>query len=149
MKQKYFIHNGKVYYSGTQIVVKMQDRISGKMTNINAIFEYFNTDKNLFAFTIHNCTYIYPEKMFYQVFVKIGDIVIDCCDNVNNNVMPNNQKHTFSQEIAIEGLLLAWMWYIFIMTIAFIFNGRIGIWILASVIFFDYRNKKLRKAGLK
>ena len=94
-------------------------------------------------------THIYPEKMFYQIFVKIGDIVIDCCDKANNNVMPNNQKHTFLQEIAIEGLLLAWMWYIFVMVIAFIFNSRIAIWILASVIFFDYRNKKLRKAGLK
>jgi hypothetical protein len=60
-----------------------------------------------------------------------------------------NKKHTLTEELSVEGLFIAWIWYIFIMVVAIIFNARIGIWLLASIIFFNYRNKKLKEAGFK
>mgnify|MGYP003292042507 CR=1 FL=1 len=51
--------------------------------------------------------------------------------------------------VNIDGLFIAWIWYIAIMLILFIFYDRLVGWIAVSIIFFNYRNKKLREAGFK
>ena len=56
---------------------------------------------------------------------------------------------TFKEEMSINGLGLAWIWYIFIMMIGTIFNARFLIWIVASLVFFNYRSQKLKEAGWK
>jgi hypothetical protein len=77
---------------------------------------------------------------------------------VCNNPIPKNgmyytsntpKQRTLKDELNIDGLLIAWIWYIFIMVIGTIFKGNIAIWIFTSIIFFNYRNKKLREAGYK
>ena len=60
-----------------------------------------------------------------------------------------NRKPTFKEQMDIPGLCLAFVWYIIVMFVAVIFNDRVGIWLIASLIFFSYRNNKLRKAGYK
>lgn len=46
----------------------------------------------------------------------------------------------------IDGLPLAWMWYIFLMAMSTIFKDNVGLWILFSVAFFWHRYEK--KKGL-
>ena len=152
MIQNYFVHNGQRYYTGTEIIVKQSEKfITGRMVDTKAIFMYFNTDTENFVFKINNCEHLYPKKMFDKVFVGVGDNVVDC-ETYKSNIAASNitiqQKHKFSDELRIDGMFLAWIWYVFIMAIAVIFRDRIGIWILASIIFFTYRNKKIKEEGL-
>ena len=64
----------------------------------------------------------------------------DCCNNVK-------KKATFKDELNIDGMFIAWLWYVFIMLIATIFKDNIIIWTLTSLIFFHYRKTKLKEAG--
>ena len=58
-------------------------------------------------------------------------------------------RPTLGEEMNVPDLGLAWIWYIIIMAVSFIFTDRLFIWVIASVIFFNYRKKKLREAGYK
>lgn len=150
MKQNYFVYNGKQYYSGVTIIVKQFDMISGHTTDTKATFLYYDTERNRFAFVINGRTNIYPEKDFNRILVRVIEKDSNT-QHINNTVnyvsYTQKNKHTLSDELNIEGMLTAWIWYIFIMAVAVIFNARIGIWILASIVFFRYRNKKLRQNG--
>ena len=152
MKQCYFVHNGKSYYCGTAIIIKTQDHISGKMINTTATFMCFNTDKNCMVFKVKNCVNTCPKGYFDRIFVGIGDYVVgkeEYYHKIDISKMDANQKHKFSDELRIDGMMLAWTWYIVIMLAAVIFYARIGIWSLSSIIFICYRNKKLKEAGFK
>ena len=46
-------------------------------------------------------------------------------------------------------MLVAWVWYIFLMCITTVFMHNIIWWVLISCVFFNYRSKKLREAGFK
>ena len=148
MIQNYFVHNGQRYYTGTEIIVKQSEEfITGRTVDTKATFMYFNTESERVVFRIRSCDHSYPKKMFDKVFVGIGDNVVDW-ETYKSKVVASNitvqQKHKFSDELRIDGMFFAWFWYIFIMAIAVIFRARIGIWILASIIFFAYRNKKIK-----
>ena len=84
-------------------------------------------------------------KYFNDSFVRIYDPNA----RYGNAKIQSQKSHTFSDELNIDGLLIAWIWYVFIMVVGSIFYDRIGIWIITSVIFFSYRNKKLKEAGYK
>ena len=45
----------------------------------------------------------------------------------------------------IDGIVEAWAWYIFIMLLAiiFIFPWNLVSWVIASIVFFSWRNKKM------
>ena len=145
MKQNYFVHNGKRYDTGTMIVLSRFDYISRKVCNIKSTFLYYNTDTKEYIVEIYGKEYVYTETDFYNDFLHVYEKNKPIA-NMQNQA---NVKHTFSDELGIDGLLIAWIWYIFIMAVGIIFYDRIGIWILASIIFFDYRNKKLKEAGYK
>ncbi len=100
-------------------------------------------EKDEYRFIVDGVTYCYNRIWFWQM---VRDTSVQT-NNVNHTRA--NKKRTFKDELSIDGLLLAWIWYVLIMGVAVIFNDRIGIWALASIIFFDYRNKKLKDAGYK
>ena len=145
MIQNYFIYNGIKYVSGTMIRIKQFNYITGKLHEVNALFIAYHIDSCEYELKIDNLTSMYSKGRFEKVF----------CGIAGQNVVKHNQFQTtkkelkFKDELGIDGLLIAWMWYVFIMAIAIIFYDRIGIWILASVIFFNYRNKKLKEEGYK
>lgn len=129
MRQDYFTCNGKRYHTGTIVVIANR-----KMT-----FLYFNTDNNRFAFKNGECVSQYSSEY-------LGKHPITICSEVDGTVkLPVLRK---KRELSIDGMLLGWMWYIFIMGLAVIFNDRIGIWILASWIFFSWRKNKIEKEGM-
>lgn len=153
MRQNYFVHQGVRYYSGTTIIVKQYDRISGRPINVNATFRYYDTDKGKYAYSIKDCTTILSQKYFDRAFMGVTENIVtkqDLCDKLGDltHVCKAN-KHTFREELNVDGMFVAWIWYVCIMAVAIIFNARIGIWILASIMFCSYRNKKLKEAGLK
>lgn len=144
MIQEYFIHNGRKYNTGTVIVIQQFSIYSCSMCNTEAIFQYYDTDKKIYAFKIYNKIESCSEQDFKKLFRGVYE------EMYNQQFGRKQHKQwTFKKELEINGLLVAWIWYVFIMAVAIIFNDRIGIWILASIIFWSYRRRKLKEAGYK
>lgn len=57
------------------------------------------------------------------------------------NVTKSTEKY---HDWDYTGLITGWVIYIFFMCLWCIFNGCIGLWILTSVVFFTWRNNKLK-----
>lgn len=142
MKEKYFVYKGKKYNSGTTIIIWWTCTFARTVIRTNATFIEHDADNERYIVEIYGKNYTYSEDHFYRVLCTV-------VDNNKVNVSKAPKEHTFSDELSIDGLLIAWIWYIFIMAVGIIFYDRIAIWILASVIFFNYRKKKLKEAGYK
>lgn len=142
MKEKYFVYKGKKYNSGTTIIIWWTCTFARTVMRTNATFIEHDADNERYIVEIYGKNYTYSEDHFYRVLCAV-------VDNNKVNVSKTPKEHTFSDELSIDGLLIAWIWYIFIMAVGIIFYDRIAIWILASVIFFNYRKKKLKEAGYK
>lgn len=145
MKQDYFTHDGIKYNTGTIVVILRFNYITGRLHKENAKFIYFDTDTNEYILEIERQNVTYTPERFNKLFVE----VYNPNKQKTANVQSQPKQHTFSDELHMDSLLIAWFWYVFIMAVGVIFYDRIGIWILASVIFFNYRNKKLKEAGYK
>lgn len=144
MVQEYFVYNGKQYNSGTLIYVMWASSITRTMCKTLATFGEHNVDRNIYTFSIDGYMHSRSEVDFYNMLCGIyGEISVN---NIGNLI---HKKLTFNDEIEIEGMLVSWIWYIVIMAVAIIFKERILIWVFASIIFFSYRNKKLKEAGYK
>jgi hypothetical protein len=147
MKQNYFIYKGDKCYSGTTIEINKYDPIFNKNNKINAIFSHITGD-NKYVVKVNNNVFVYTENDFFKILISVIN-KIEAKNEAYEISNEKDKKHKFSDELNIEGMLIAWIWYIFIMLISIIFNGRMIIWVVASIIFFNYRNNKLRKAGIK
>lgn len=145
MKQNYFVHNGNRYDSGTIVILSSFDIYSRRVCNMKYKFLYYDTETEEYNVEIYGKEEKYKKERFNKDFICIYDPNIR---HIRENKQPE-KTHTFTDELNIDGLLIAWLWYVFIMAVGVIFYDRIGIWILASVIFFRYRNKKLKEAGYK
>jgi hypothetical protein len=139
MKQDYFVYNGRRYNVGDLIPFMFFDGKIGKLYRTQVEFLYYNTNTKEYFIKVYGKEYRYTETIFYQ----------NICNPVAPRAPDTHNKFTFSDELNIDGLLIAWIWYVFIMAVAVIFYDRIAIWILASIVFFNYRNKKLKEAGYK
>ena len=145
MIDNYFVYNGVKYYSGTIIKIKRFG------TTKEAVFLGHNTDINQYMvrFDASNVVF-YRSDAFNKDIVEITNQsngnFIDWTQSENERLHP---KLTMEREMSTDGMILAWIWYILIMLVAVIFKDRIGIWALASIIFFNYRNKKLKERGFK
>lgn len=145
MRQDFFICNDTKYSSGTMIRINHLNCITYKLNIVEAKFISYDTCTDEYEIEIDNDIFKYESKRFYRLLCGIVG------NNINNGtfVCQDKSKLTFSKELEIDGLFLAWIWYIFIMLVAIIFKDVILIWILASYIFFDYRKNKLKEAGYK
>ena len=140
MKQDHFIYNDRRYNAGEHIQFMFFDSKIGKSYVTKVKFLYYDTLTKEYVIEIYGKEYSYTENIFHR--------------NICNTTSPiyqsaSNNKLTFSDELNIDSLLMAWIWYVFIMAVGTIFYARIGIWVLASIVFFNYRNKKLKEAGYK
>jgi hypothetical protein len=140
MKQSYFVHNGRQYNTGDIILFRFFDGRIGKSYETQVKFLYYDTETKEYFIEVYGKEYGYTENLFYR---NMYGVVNPRAPAVNIS------EHTFSDELNLDGMLVAWIWYVFIMAVGIIFYDRIGIWILTSIIFFNYRNKKLKEAGYK
>lgn len=144
MKQNYFIYNNNRYYAGTTIILSIFDIYSRRVCNVKAKFLWYNDTSKKYGVEIYGKECIYEEDSFNNNFIEIYE------HNKTKTQAPiSHKEYKFTDELNIDYMLIAWIWYIFIMLVAVIFYARIEIWILASVVFFNYRNKKLKEAGYK
>lgn len=145
MRLNYFIRNGKTYNTGTIIIMRWFSLTSRSLVRTKAKFLYYNTETKQYVMEIYGKEEFYEEDRFNRLFVEIYNQEVERIGH-NNNA---NKKHSFKDELNIDGLLIAWIWYVFVMAVAVIFYDRIAIWIVASIIFINYRKNKLKEAGYK
>ena len=130
--QNYFEHEGKKYYTGTVMIV------NDFKANQEAAFVCYDTVRETYIYQIGECKCHMSEYRFHKNIVQITD-------RTNSNVhIPEIKSH---KECHIDGLMYGWIWYIFLMIVTTIFNDRISMWIMWSVIFFYWRSNKIKKEG--
>lgn len=142
MKQNYVIYKGEKYNSGDVMQIVWYTQGCKKAHNYTGVFLDCDEDKDEYRFIVDGQTYCFNKTCFCKIIKSHSS------SEEKNDCAEKNEKQTkFFDELNIDGMLIAWIWYIFIMVIASIFYARIGIWTLASVVFFKYRNKKIKKGG--
>ena len=143
MKQDYVVCKGKKYKSGDTINILWYPLGCRNPHNYTGVFLDCDEEKDKYRIIVDGTTHCFNKICFYRM---IHDNPSQQT-GIKNNVV--SKKLTLEKELNIDGLLIAWIWYIFIMATGTIFKGNIIIWIGASYVFFNYRNKKLREAGYK
>ena len=137
-KRSYFYYNGNNYYAGTKMLVKDWNGDAP----IEVTFKCHNVDSNDYVYTnMYGGDILMSSDLFYSRIIKIIEQK-DLTTLVNELEASGAFDQNTIKDSQIDGLLLGWIWYIFLMAISTIFNDRIGLWILISIVFFGWRNAK-------
>lgn len=144
MKQDYVVCKGNRYNSGDTMSILWYTNGCTNARPYTGVFLNCDEEKDEYNFIVDGISYCYNKVCFCQMVCSK--------DAQNNNKCETNKfikRNTLKDELNINGLFIAWIWYIFIMAISTIFYDRIGLWILVTCIFLSYRKKKLKEAGYK
>lgn len=139
MYQDYFEYDGVQYPSGTQIKL-LKTMYNGQVNTELAYFMYVNKKSGTvwcqMAYTGQNrgCS---MDKFMAQFGGVTGKI--------DPSIHPPQCKQL--KDSQIPGMMLGWLWYIVIMAVAVIFKEAIGIWVIASIVFLNWRKNKIEKEG--
>lgn len=126
VKFTWFKHNGKIYNSGTKLIFNGMCFVNGSMIFLNNKIVTFEYEKQYISyFKYNNIIYSCPCNEFSKKIVKILSNA-----KIANNT---NKKPTFYWT---DEKVSKTLWYIIIMAISIIFNDRIIIWIIATVIWY-------------
>ena len=149
MGQRYFDYNGKRYGYGTIIKVKWRYGEEKFMT-----FTHYDAVKGYYTFKYDDSMCKSGYKFFVYTLDTLTENLIEITDQidvtyVNNHPLVQPRKATFKEELQIDKMIVAWAWYIVLMAITFVFNGRIFYWIILSLCFWVYRFITLKEEGYK
>ena len=151
-KQYYFIYNGKRIETGTILKIKPWRPSSVEQPVEEITFEWYVPEMDLYVFKY---TSTYGTKGSGMRGDELKKYLIHPTNKINTYVVQEHQmrmennKLTFGKELQIDSMFFAWMWYIVLMAITFIFNGFVFYWIFLSICFYIYRNGKLKEEGYK
>lgn len=132
MLQNYIFLNGKKYYSGSVFIVNCMGKES------EAVFIGYNREYESYFFKINNKTCRMKASVFNNSFVRATDQV-----STSTHIPEEKQR----KDSEIDGVFLGWVWYIFLMAISIIFKDVIALWAIISVVFFNWRKKKIKEEG--
>lgn len=130
--QDYFEANGRKYYTGTVLIV--DDYKRGQ----EATFICYDTERKMYIWQIKEGMCHHYENSFREKLVEITD-------RVNSDV--HLPQVMMRKDCHIDGLMSGWILYIFAMIVSTIFNDRIMMWVIWSVVFFAYRSQKIKEEG--
>ena len=136
--QDFFVFKGQLYREGA--IVQLREEYEDKFGfNTYLVFDKYEPDNGVCRFhALHDAWETY-------------NISVMELKNVIKEVTPSytdikNKQYGKVQEKYIEGIISAWIWYILIMFFALFAKdpgSKILTWIVASVIFFSWRRRKL------
>lgn len=134
--QNFFICDDQVYYTGQVVLLKCFGE------EMEAAFVCYNKLSKMFTFHLNHWKHDHDidlpqedvRKQLIKVYTGMRNPYVRC---------PTTRRLRDSE---VDGLPLAWMWYIFLMAISTIFKDNVGLWIFFSIVFFWYRHDK--KKGL-
>jgi hypothetical protein len=151
MKRWYFDYNGKRYYTGQVILLKTGFNITeNKPIITEAVFVRSETKSGRYTYkeignlSGSNCV---PFETFQKQFAGVVDGRIEprYVEYEYNEWYQRNKKLTFLEELEVEGMCGAWITYILAMLASLVCKEWYCGWLLASVIFWGYRYKKLEE----
>ena len=151
-KQYYFIYNGRKIETGTILKIKpwhscLEERYVEEIT-----FEWYVPEIDLYVLKY---TSTYGTKGVGMRGDQFRELLICPTNKMNKYVVRDHQmrmetnKLTFAKELQIDGMLIAWLWYIVLMAVTLIFVGFPLYWAVISACFFIYRQGKLKEEGYK
>lgn len=132
MLQNYIVLNGKKYVAGSIFIINCMGK------EVEAILIGYNEKYESYFFKINNKTCRMRTAIFQNSFVRATG------KTSSNTRIPTEQNR---KEFDIDGMFLGWVWYIFLMAISSIFNGAVYLWILISIVFFNWRSNKIKEEG--
>ena len=152
MRQWYFDYNGKRYYSGQVILIKGgYDPILQTVISQKAVFVFCETNHGRYVYkTMNNgssCKWA-TYSVFADMFLGVveGKTAPEYVQQEYNQWHQQHRKLTLLEEIEhIEGMLGAWIMYVFAMLASLVCKEWYCGWLLASVIFWGYRYNKLEE----
>lgn len=139
MKQDYFVYNSRQYNAGDLIPFMFFDGKIGASYRTQVEFLYYETESKEYFIKVYGKEYSYREELFYRnIYIR---------DNSSSQAKPKTKEHTFSDELKIIDLKIAWVLYIFAMLVSMVLYERVLAWIFISFVFFSYRSKMLKEHG--
>lgn len=151
-RQYYFMYKGTEVNVGTIIKIKPWHGSPGDPYIDEVTFKYYVPEIDLYVIKY---TSPYGNKEIGMYGSEFKKYLVHPTGKIDESTIREYQmaiesnRLTFLKELHVDGMLIAWMWYIVLMCITLIFNGFICYWIVISICFFIYRNNKLREAGYK
>lgn len=148
MIQYYFDYNGKRYGHGTIVRVKWGN------SEKTMIFAHCDLEKGYYEFKFEARNTRDGYIGFSYTPERLQKDLLEVTNRIDTKYVEWHpirapRKTTFKDELEIEGMLIAWAWYIVLMVVTFIFNGFIFYWAFFSICFWIYRMDKLKKEGFK
>ena len=134
----YFCFHGKSYSKGT--IVKIAEHHKDKFGFYSyVIFDSHDTTNNTYCFkSLYNA---------WDIFRISEDQLNICIEAVEaNSICNQDDVDSTVNPKYIEGIISAWIWYIVAMISGLFLqniSNVIGVWVIASVIFFNWRRKKI------
>ena len=128
MNKKYLYFQGKYYDVGTKVLIK---------TRWNGVQEATFYGWTGFPFRGEN---VWGQN-YYSFDVE--KYIVDIIDPIEVNLQPisvDNKDCPPDWDVEI-----GWIWYILIMVVGTIFNARLLIWIVATVVFFSWKKGFFRR----
>lgn len=131
-RENYIVVNKTKYYTGTVFIIDF----CGKVQEAVFVCSIPNTNRVLCKLS---------DKRWWINADDFRKRIVDITNKVDPSVrMPVTKTMKDSE---IDGLFIGWLWYIFLMAISTIFKDAIGLWIFISVVFFNWRAKKIKEEG--
>ena len=134
---KYFYFKGQQYAEKTIVkIYENQKNNFGFYSHL--VFNGYDDKTKLYHFcSLHDC---------WKQFVMTENQLEESIEKVDVSYTPQINTEPKVQQNHIEGIVSAWIWYILIMFFGLFLKGPLSVlvvWILASVIFFTWRYKKI------
>ena len=146
----YFVYDGKKYNTGTVIYIKESNLYAGYDIEEEVVFLGYYDIQNKYVIMSKDGLCFISEENFYKKLIcvteKMNKNYINWAYKYNEKYV--NEFKTFKDELNVDGMFVAWMWYIIVMVFALFMNDRIIAWIFASIVFFNYRKNKLKDGGV-
>ncbi len=132
----YFVVDNKEYYTGTVFIMKCSN---GEYTK--ATFICYDTQNKMYCYQPHNSKC----NKHWANYEVMQQQFIDITNEIDNKARIPVKKQM--NDRCIESLPLGWCWYIFLMLLSIVFKDCLGLWVLISIVFFSWRNKKIKTEG--
>lgn len=151
----YFEYNGIRYYTGSKFKCNNFVKTNVQLfPEIEVTFVKYNKKSNICRIrsNVAMCEFEFALSTFTD------NIICVTCPKTKEVVNKTNEKYENDKQYyhwiedgedcykaKPDGLAIGWMWYIFLMAIAAIFNGVLGLWALITFDFVKWRKKKIKE----
>lgn len=135
--KKPFIFNHKIYYAGTVVTIHSEYQQNFKFHS-TLKFVGYEACNRMYCFSV-----LYDNWTIYRLSSEQINIYIASVLKEGDDVSEDTRIDTKY----IDGIVSAWIWYIFIMLFALILQGAASVatvWIIATIIFFSWRHNKIK-----